>query len=1324
MECLEAHTRLEQKKKAVLRRQQRELQKQKREAEAREKELQKLAARCREMEEEERLSVAMEASFRHEEEQQRMEILRLEELKLYKLISKTRKKMMDLGISVSTPGVSGLQRLRLLETRIVEKELVVKKSNEAKLRLDVLSAKGNKFKQLMHSFSSSSLRQKVENAVYHQYWDRLVPLFDPPTSSSGNRSSDLSNHESENGLTPVLVTIFKGKLRVLRQLLDLGASPNTETRAGITPLLAAVMTGDVVALSILFEFKVDVNYETRNQVNAALLAADKGREEILKGLLEYGANVDGVNKAGRSTLIQAAISGNTELLRILLAYGASKEYRDGDGKAALDWAVQLRNSAIVAALNSSLPSANLLAQLKAEEGDEDGDVLSSLSTNRVMRQKRMGEIDTAMRTKDLERIRELLSSEESQLSPNYEDATGNSPLLVVCSIGTYADIVYCLKNNCIPTHQNREGISALMVVCKRGDIAMIQLLLKRGCNLLTRDFSGRDALHYLNAYDHPDLAIEFTNKHHKQHRESNSGLLLGTIVSSTNFVEPEYTISLAQADISFESDSDQRYCTFEETGDLDKDVEEDPVNDPMIRKWSIRQDTLKRDRQRRRVFDKERERILATRTRGRRNGLIAPLPSDPAGRLKFPTCENCQQSRARKRCPSCDQVLCDKCHARLHELAYRRHHQYEELNPDLYVGHEPKEVAQTNQENSLQYSAVKSANCVTEMRALVLGDNFVSLANVSPRSVDPEVENYQRKKRIAKEKAISQMQINVPVVAAKHAAQAGEETIFTQPAELELAALYTTQKKYDKARELLLQVEKLIVDSLGILHPTMLKVAIEKARVSQETGHFEQCAGMMEDALSLFESVLPLDHKDILTATSMLLQSLDALEHYHKAVLTCQHVYSIRVRALLPSHKLLKEICEQLDEFISKRETVEMSKEDLITLEKIEQERKRMEQLASESEKHLASFRRLMMEAPEGLATFLAFAKQEFAEDLVTLWISIEECKEDGIDSKTLRSRAVDIYLTYIKSRRIKVITAAQRRKIKKAITTPGKKLSDSIYDDLQAQVFEVVYKVSVLRVGEATSSALVRTNDMPTTWATPPELHTSRYSRDDVRDSYSPPPSSGLSSEDEDAEYGRGVATRTGPVYLRRAPEQGSSRKMDITRTPARVEAYRDNTQASRYSSTSRPSRFPTHPRDTNERFSLSQPENSDEVYVTTMDEEDQQMFIALFYWRRRVIETHFSAWKWVAFTLRRSAKKIHRHGMNTRPSNPIPMRYDSTGLRPPRRNLILKRHTGMSSAEESDKGVQKLGVDSNDLKRDTSQVEIQCRCIQEETRATTFTI
>lgn len=82
-------------------------------------------------------------------------------------------------------------------------------------------------------------------------------------------------------------------------------------------------------------------------------------------------------------------------------------------------------------------------------------------------------------------------------------------------------------------------------------------------------------------------------------------------------------------------------------------------------------------------------------------------------------------------------------------------------------------------------------------------------------------------------------------------------------------------------------------------------------------------------------------------------------------------------------------------------------------------------------------------------------------------------------------------------------------------------------------------------------------------------------------------------------------------------------------------------------------------------------------------MDEDDQQMFIALFYWRRKVIESHFSAWKWVVFALRRSAKQIHRH---SRPSKPLRASYDMEGLPPPRRNLILKRHTGRSSAEETE--------------------------------------
>ncbi|KAJ8561748.1 hypothetical protein ON010_g7932 [Phytophthora cinnamomi] len=1232
----------------------------------------------------------MEAWYRDEEERRRLEAQRLEDLKLYAAISKTRKRMVELGLSLSTPGAAGIQRLRLLELRIAEKELALKKSREAKGRLDALPAKRNKLRQLMHSFFASSVRKKVEHAVYHQHWDRLVPLFDPAASSSDNRSPDLLNHESENGFTPVLVAIFKGKLRVLRQLLELGAAPNAETAAGITPLLAVVMTGDVVALSILVEFKVDLNHETKSGVNAVLLAADKGRENILRALLEYGANVDGVNSDGRSTLVQAAISGNSDLVRVLLAYGASKELRDRGGKAALDWAIQLRNSSIVSILSSSLTSSNLLAQLKAEDEEEDGEVLSSLSTNRVLRRKRMAEMDKAMRTDDLGRIREHLSTEGLQFSPNYEDDNGNTPLLIVCASGTYADVMLCLKSNCIPIHQNREGINALMIACKRGDVDMIQLLMKCGCSMFTRDFSGRDAFYYLNAFDHPSPAIEYTIKHRARGSDSISALVLGSIISPMNFLKSEYLISLTQADISFtlEGASDGSSRSIDDSISTgpdnanDDNGNEEPVDDSSIRKWGIKQETLKRDKHRLELYEKERGRILAARTRGRRNGLIAPLPLDPAGRLKFPTCDNCQQSRARKRCSSCDQVLCDKCHARLHELAYRRHHQYEELTPELYVGHVLKEVVQTNQENSLQHTVAKSASYVAEMRKLILRDDHVPHCTISPTPVDPEVDKYQRKQRIAKEKAISQMQINVPVAAAKHAAKAGEDTVFTQLAELELAALYTTQKKYDQARTLLGKVERLVADSLGILHPTMLKIAIGRARISQVLSNisarilFEQCFNTMQDALSLFESVLPLDHKDILTATAILLRSLDATENYCEAVRRCRHVFSIRVRSLPASHKCLKEIQEQLDEFIAKRETVNMSNEDLITLHKIEQERRRLERLANESEKyiaggmsllywnqiarslmllfvlfrHLENFRHLLMEDPEGLATFLTFAKQEFAEDLVTFWISIEEFKENGIDSKTLRSRAVNTYLTYIKSRRIKVITAAQRKKIKKVITTPGKKLQQTIYDDVQAQIFELVYK------GVLSNTPL----KMPTSWTTSPRRDVQRYPHEEDFNVYSSPSSSELSSDDED-----------GAKHVKRVPV---TRGRPIHRWTARGKASPYNLQSMRSYYQRRP---------TNGRLSSPRLAESGEVYVTTVDEDDQQMFIALFYWRRKVIETHFSAWKWVVFALRRSAKQIHRH---TRPTKPLPTGYDSAGLPPPRRNLILKRHTSLSNAEESE--------------------------------------
>ncbi|KAL3669551.1 hypothetical protein V7S43_004938 [Phytophthora oleae] len=194
----------------------------------------------------------------------------------------------------------------------------------------------------------------------------------------------------------------------------------------------------------------------------------------------------------------------------------------------------------------------------------------------------------------------------------------------------------------------------------------------------------------------------------------------------------------------------------------------------------------------------------------------------------------------------------------------------------------------------------------------------------------------------------------------------------------------------------------------------------------------------------------------------------------------------------------------------------------------------------------------------------------------------------------------------------------------------------------------------------------------MPTTWAISPRRHASRYR---VDGNSSPPPSESSSDEGED-QY---KATRTRADHRQQTPEKLLNRKIARARKPTRAEAYRDDI-------TSRSnSRFERRSTDRNERISPS--EESGDVYITTMDEDDQQMFIALFYWRRKVIEAHFSAWKWVIFTLRRSERQTQRREINIRPSRPLSIGYESTELRPTRRNLILKRHTGPPSVEESEK-------------------------------------
>uniref|UniRef100_K3WAE8 Uncharacterized protein n=1 Tax=Globisporangium ultimum (strain ATCC 200006 / CBS 805.95 / DAOM BR144) TaxID=431595 RepID=K3WAE8_GLOUD len=508
MEWLALNAQLEQKKKAKLRRQQRELKRQQKQQEEREYQRRKITQRCAEMQREELLSRAMEQLYKEEVERKLLELKREQDLKMFQQVAYVRKRAQELGLPVATPGLSALERLQELETRIAEKESALQRVSMARQRLDALPKQKKMLKKIMGEFFTSSLQKKVERAVYKLECDHLLSLFDPESHTCGNRADALLNHESKNGFTPVLAAIFCKKLSILRRLLEMGAEPNFETSWGMTPLLASVMTDNVVALSILMEFRVNLSYMTRQGVRAIHLAADKGRLNALKMLCWGGADINATASNGRPAVVQAVISNQLEALKILLAFQANELAQDQNGMSASNWAAKLKFTHMVPLLDSSISSSSLLAQIMEDEEEDSAAKLVSAVAH-LAYQRRTKLLETAMRNRDVGRLIQLL--EDPSFSPNYEDAHGNTPFLILCEVGSCKEVMFCLKKKAAPAHQNRNGVNALIAASYRGDINVLELLIAAGCSLLTRDFKGWDCYRYLSKFDHPDAVENLTD---------------------------------------------------------------------------------------------------------------------------------------------------------------------------------------------------------------------------------------------------------------------------------------------------------------------------------------------------------------------------------------------------------------------------------------------------------------------------------------------------------------------------------------------------------------------------------------------------------------------------------------------------------------------------------------------------------------------------------------------------------------------------------------------------------------------------------------------
>jgi len=162
-----------------------------------------------------------------------------------------------------------------------------------------------------------------------------------------------------SGSYPIHEAAEKGRVILLKLLLDNDAELDVQNNAGLTPLELAVLSGRTQAATVLLRANAQLDASSTLLIAAArdiedrdvvrflraqgadfeatdelgntplMLAVSRQNHRLAHHLVEHGAKVNTANKAGKTPLALAEEVGATEIIRFLQRNGAVKELSTG-----------------------------------------------------------------------------------------------------------------------------------------------------------------------------------------------------------------------------------------------------------------------------------------------------------------------------------------------------------------------------------------------------------------------------------------------------------------------------------------------------------------------------------------------------------------------------------------------------------------------------------------------------------------------------------------------------------------------------------------------------------------------------------------------------------------------------------------------------------------------------------------------------------------------------------------------------------------------------------------------------------------------------------
>ncbi|KAH8993414.1 ankyrin repeat-containing domain protein [Lactarius akahatsu] len=166
-------------------------------------------------------------------------------------------------------------------------------------------------------------------------------------NSDAARITELLLEHGADVNAQVHLASYFGNVKILRVLLDRGATANSKRKLGRTPLHLAAEGKHINGVRItdlLLEHGADVNAQDKDNTTPLHLASYCGRVKIARMLLDRGANANATNALGQTPLhmvSRGAYSSQEDgagIAQVLLEHGADVNAQDKNHATPSDWA--------------------------------------------------------------------------------------------------------------------------------------------------------------------------------------------------------------------------------------------------------------------------------------------------------------------------------------------------------------------------------------------------------------------------------------------------------------------------------------------------------------------------------------------------------------------------------------------------------------------------------------------------------------------------------------------------------------------------------------------------------------------------------------------------------------------------------------------------------------------------------------------------------------------------------------------------------------------------------------------------------------------------